>query len=258
MPFDTPHRHRVQLWLGVLLLSLLALLGPSPALALDLGSLRPAVAGAGPVITETHETGRFEGLRLATGARVFVRQGDRHVVEVRGEANVVPLIEWRVENGTLVVEDAKRFEAPGAEVTITVRRLGAVAASGSVAAVLDGLKSRTLALALGGSSAVTLRNVSLGSLRAALGGSSALEASGAAGQLTLDLGGSATVQAAQLAAQSATIQGGGSSQAVVWVSDALTVALGGSAGLGYYGSARPTQATSGAATVRHLGPAPQP
>lgn len=246
----------VQLWLAVLLLSLLVLAAPQPALALDLSVLKPAVDGTGPVVTEMHELGRFEALRASSAARVVVRQGDRHAVEVRGEANVVPLIELRIESGALVVEDARRFHSSTAEVVVTVRRLAAIAASGSTAVVAEGLKTRTLSLALGGSSTLALRGASLGSLQAALGGSSVLKASGTAGDLTLDLGGSSVVQADQLQAKSATINGGGSSQARVWVSEALTLALGGSAGVGYYGAARPTQATSGSASVRYLGPAP--
>lgn len=246
----------VQLWLAVLLLSLLVLGAPQPALALDLSALKPAVEGAGPVVSEVHEVGRFDALRVSTGARVVVRQGDRHAVELRGEANVLPLIEVRLENGSLVVEDARRFNSSTAEVVVTLRRLGAIATSGSTAVVAEGLKTRTLSLAMGGSSTLALRGASLGSLQAAMGGSSALKASGTAGDLTLDLGGSSVVQADQLQAKSATINGGGSSQARVWVSDALTLALGGSAGVGYYGAARPTQATSGSSSVRYLGPAP--
>lgn len=254
MPAMPRHVHSVPVRLGLLWLCLLF---AQPALALDLGFLHPPVTGAGPVVTELHVIGPVAGLKLSTGARVVVRQGERYAAEVKGEANVVPLIEMRVENGSLVVADAKRFDSSTAEVTVTVRRLAAIASSGSTAVVVDGLKARALSLALSGSSALTLRGVSLGTLQAALGGSSALKASGTVDELTLDLGGAATVQAAQLAAKASAIHGGGSSQATVWVSDALTVALGGSAGVGHYGAARPTQATSGSASVKYLGPAPQ-
>jgi hypothetical protein len=249
----TGRLQRARLWFAVLVLAPGA---SQRALALDLSRLMPAVAGSGPVVSEVQEIGRFNALRVSTDARVLVRQGDRHAVEVRGEANVVPLIEMRLENGSLVVEDARRFTSSTAEVVVTVRRLGAIAASGSTALVAEGLKAHALSLALGGSSTVNLRGAALDSLQAAMGGSSALKASGTVGELTLDLGGSSSVQAEQLQAKSGTINGGGSSQARVWVSDALTVALGGSAGVSYYGAARPTQATSGSSSVRYLGTAP--
>lgn len=234
----------------------LALGAGRPALALDLGWWMPAVAGSGPVVSEVREVGRFNALRVNTDARVLVRQGDRPAVEVRGEANVLPLLEMRVENGSLVVEDTRRFTSSAAEVVVTVRGLGAIAASGSTAVVVEGLQGRVLSVALGGRSTLSLRGATLDSLQAALGGASVLKASGTVGELTLDLGGSSSVNAEHMLAKSATINGGGSSQARVWVSDALTLSLGGSAGVSYYGEARPTQSTSGSASVRYLGPAP--
>lgn len=252
----TGRRQRALRCFMVLVLASLVLGAGQPALALDLGFLKPAVAGSGPVVSEVRKMESFNALRASTSARVFVRQGDRDAVEVRGEANVVPLIEVRLENGSLVVEDARRYTSSTAEVMVTARRLGAIATSGSTAVVAEGLKARALSLALGGSSTVTLRGAAVDSLQAALGGSSVLKASGTASALTLDLGGSSSVNAEQLQAKSGAINGGGSSQARVWVSDALTIALGGSASVGHFGTQRPTQATSGSSSVRYLGPAP--
>jgi Putative auto-transporter adhesin, head GIN domain len=256
-PCPTGRLRRVLIRLVVLVLAPFVLGASQPALALDPGWLMPAVVGSGPVVSEAREMASFNALRVNTSARVIVRQGDRHAVEVRGEADVVPLIETRLEMGSLVVEDARRFRSSTAEVVVTVRRLGAIAAAGSTAVVVEGIEASALSLALGGSSTVSLRRTALDSLQAALGGSSALEASGRVGTLKLALGGSSSVQAEQLQAKSVTINGGGSSKARVWVSDALTVALGGSADVGYYGAARPTQATSGSSSVSYLGPSPR-
>lgn len=240
---------------ALLLLLLLSFLCAAPARALDLASL-VAVKGEGEVAAEARNVGTFRGLSLSTAARVVVRQGEREAVEVRGEANVRPLIDTYVDNGSLVVEDSRRFTSDAAEVIVTVRRLSAIAAGKSVAVVVEGLHAPSLSLALGGSSTLSLRQARIGKLSVAQGGSSALQASGSADALACQLGGSATVQAAQLAARSVAVNGGGSAQATVWASEALSIALGGSAGVGYYGVARPTQATSGSASVRFLGAAP--
>lgn len=216
----------------------------------------PGVAPAAGVQAEARDVGSFRALSLSTAARVIVRQGERPSVEVRGEADVLPLIDTRVEDGTLVVEDAGRYTSSSAEVRITVSLLTAMATAGSVAVAAHGLKLRSLRLAMGGSSAVSLRNAVIGRLNVAMGGSSALKASGSADVLSCVLGGSAAVQASQLAAKDVSVSGGGSAQAVVWAADSLSLRLGGSAGVSHYGAARPSQTIGGSARVTYLGPAP--
>lgn len=187
---------------------MLASLAPGasqPASAFDLSRFIPAVAGAGPVVHDVQELERFDALRVNSDARVLVRQGDRQAVEVHGEANVVALIKTRVENGSLVVEDARRFTSSAAEVVVTMRRLSAIAASGSSAVVAEGLRGRALMLALGGSSVIKLSGAALDSLQAPLGGSSVLKASGVVRELTLETGDSAVAQAEQLQATSGTV-----------------------------------------------------
>ena len=242
-------------WLPALAVVFVSLLGPQDASALDVG--RPgSIAGSGPVVTEHRDVERFQALRLDTDARVVVRQGDRVSVEVRAEGNVASLIETRVEDGTLVVTDRKRFKSSSAEVVVTARRIESIATRGSVSVLAQDLTGPSLRLSLGGSSAVTVRSASLVKLHASLGGSSALKLSGTTDELVAQLGGSSVMQAAELAAGAVSIQAGGSAQAVVWAKGSLLASLGGSSGLGYYGQASPTVATAGSATVKSLGDAP--
>jgi Putative auto-transporter adhesin, head GIN domain len=240
----------------VLLASLLHWQGAS---ALDLSGVWP-VAGSGPVVKESRPVGRFRALELDTDARVVVRQGDSHSVEVQAEGNVAPLIEAYVDNGTLVVRDNKRFKSSNAAVIVTLRRISSISTSRSVAVSAENVDTPDLSLSMGGSSAVTLSSVSIGKLRAALGGASALKVSGTAEDFTSALGGSSTVAASDLAAKAVSINGGGSAQAVVWAKESLHLSLGGSSGVSYYGNVSPTLATSGSATVKSLGsvPAKQP
>ncbi|MEQ1805686.1 MAG: DUF2807 domain-containing protein [Burkholderiaceae bacterium] len=208
------------------------------------------------MISEKRDVGAFRNLKLSTGARVVIRQGKDYSVEVEAEEDVLPMLETYVEDGTLVVEDVKHFKSPSAVVVITIRGVAHIGTTGSVAVLAEELSLPTLALSMGGTSAMHLRNSSIAKLNAALGGSSVFKVSGAAGDFSLNLGGSSSVRAAELAAKRVSVTGGGSSQAVVWASESLGIALGGSAGVSYYGAARPAQVTSGSATVKFLGSTP--
>jgi Putative auto-transporter adhesin, head GIN domain len=131
----------------VLLASLLHWQGAS---ALDLSGVWP-VAGSGPVVKESRPVGRFRALELDTDARVVVRQGDSHAVEVQAEGNVAPLIEAYVDNGTLVVRDNKRFKSSNAAVIVTLRRISSISTTRSVAVSAENLDTPDLSLSMGGS-----------------------------------------------------------------------------------------------------------
>jgi hypothetical protein len=233
----------------------LALLLSQKASALDLSRIWP-VAATGAVAKESRTVNHFRALKLDTGARVVVRQGERFSVEVQAESNVAQLIETTVEDGTLVISDHKHYKSGNAEVVVTAPRIGSIETTGSVAVSAEELSGPSLRLSMGGSSVVALKSVSISKLYASLGGSSVLKASGVAKEFSLVVGGSSTIEASELAANAVSVDGGGSAQAVVWAKESLQLSLGGSSGVSYYGNVSPVLATSGKASVRSLGNAP--
>ncbi|MEO8080656.1 MAG: head GIN domain-containing protein [Caldimonas sp.] len=225
------------------------------AAAGDLGHPWPT-KGSGDVVAEIRSVGAFSSLSVDTGARVVVRQGDTASVVVKAEANVVSLIDVRVDGDRLVVEDASSFSSSTAEVTVTAKRLSGIEARGSVAVSAEGLNVPALSLSLGGSSAMSVKNSAFGKLHVALGGSSTLRLSGTADDLSAALGGSSALRAGELAAGAVSVGAGGSAQAVVWAIGSLQVASAGSSGVAYFGAVHPTLATAGSSTVRNLGTVP--
>lgn len=235
-------------------LFLLCLLLVQPARALDFGA--GALQGTGEVLREARTVESFRGLKLLTLARVVIRTGDRDAVEIQAEGNVLPLIVTRIERGTLVVEDSRRFKSSNAEVAVTVRQLERLEAGGATAVVAEGLTGPSLSLSAGGASAITLQALAVDQLRADLGGACALKMSGTAGRVMLDMGGTAAVQAAGLEARSVSIDAGGTAQALVWATQSLRISAGGVAGVRYYGVSNASVQVGGAAQVRRLGPQP--
>lgn len=235
-------------------LFLLGLLLMQPVRAFDFGT--GALQGTGEVVREARVVESFRGLKLQTRARVVVRAGDREAVEVQAEGDVLPLITTRVERGTLVVEDSRRFKSSNAEVTVTVRQLERLEAGGATAVAAEGLSGPSLSLRAGGASAITLKALAVDELRADLGGACALKASGTAGRVALDMGGTAAVQAGDLEARSVSIDAGGTAQALVWATQSLHITAGGVAGVQYYGVSNASVHVGGVAQVRRLGPQP--
>lgn len=244
-----------QAWPCTVLFALL-MLYVQAASAIDLSGIWPTT-GAGEVVKDTRNVGRFNALKLSTGARVIIQQGDRYSVAVQAEQNVVPLVDTYVEDGVLVVEDNRRFKSSNAEVVITLRHVTSIGTTGSVAVTAQGLSAPHLSVSMGGSSALTLKSVSIGKLRAALGGSSALKVGGVADDFSSELGGSSALQASELEANAISVSSGGSAHATVWAKQSLRLSVGGSSGVSYYGDVHPMLATSGSAIVKSLGSAPQ-
>ena len=230
-------------------------LGVPAASALDLGRVW-ATTASGPVTKEQRALPSFSSVRLDSDARVVIRQAEHSSVSIEAEANIAPLIESVVENGTLVIRDLKHFKSDTAEIVIGVRQLGSIETAGTVAVAAEALVLPALSVSMTGASAMSLKNVTIARLHAALGGKSALALGGTAKELSAELGGAAVLQAANLEAKAVSISGGGSSQTIVRATESLNVSLGGSAGVGFYGDVTPRLATSGSATVTRMGSSP--
>ena len=214
------------------------------------------VDGTGMVIKDMRRLSPFQSLQLETAAKVVIRQGERELVEVIAEGNVAPLIDTYVEKRRLYIQDARPFRSSQALVVVTVRQIDSIDTHGAVAVSANGLDVPLLALRLAGTSAVQLNDAVIGRLQAALGGASTLRLSGAADELAAELGDSAALRAGGFEARAVSLLGGGTSQAALWATETLSISLGGSAAVGFYGKVTPSLATSGAATVKHLGAAP--
>ena len=122
------------------------------ASALDLSRFWP-ISGSGPVAKES-PTVRFRALKLDTDARVTVREGDSHSVEVQGESNVAPHLKRMSSKTEPSSSGIATLQVSNAEVIVTSRRITSIATTGAVAVVAENLNTPTLSLSMGGSSAV--------------------------------------------------------------------------------------------------------
>ena len=217
-----------------------------------------AVRGSGNVVTQQREVGSFSGVALNGPFELVLRQGTREAVEVRGDGNVVPLVETRVETSAggrrslhVDLQRGTRL-APSTRVVVTVDfvRLDDLALGGSGEISSSGLRSNALAVSIGGSGTIRLAGLQAQRLDVSIGGSGSLDAQGQAGRLELSIGGSGNVEAGQLVAQDVRVSVAGSGNAKVNASTTLEVAIAGSGDVVHTGSAQPRVSVAGSGTVR--------
>ena len=217
-----------------------------------------AVRGSGAVIAQQRQLGAFSGVALGGPFQLVLRQGTREAVEVRGDDNVVPLVETRIETGAggrrslhVDLQRGARL-APSTRVVITVDfvRLDDLALGGSGEISGSGLRSQALAVSIGGTGSVRLTALEAERLDVSIGGSGILDAQGRAGQLELSIGGSGRVQAGTLAARDVRVNLAGSGRAHVNAATSLEITIAGSGEVVHEGGAQPRTTVIGSGTVR--------
>lgn len=248
-----PIQRRHVMRLGLPLFGLAGLCWPGAGQALGFGSLK----GSGTVQRELRGVKPFSALRLGGSMAAELRHGALPQVEVETDENLLPLIELRMEDTTLVVSEKESMRPTRRRIVVHTPGLDSLHLGGSAALRCDAWSAARLTLTCGGSASVKLQGLKLQTLFAELGGSSQVSAEGEVDELTAVLGGSAGLRAGRLQARRAALQAGGSSQSTLWVQQKLQAALSGSSGLRYHGQPTVLETSkSGSAFVKALGEGP--
>ena len=210
------------------------------AAALPGRAMAATTVGSGKVQSEGREAVDFRAMSLSGSMKLIVRQSGKEAVEVRADDNVIPLIETLVEAGTLKVR-WKRGEnirmRDDAVVTVDVKDIKAVSASGSGDVFVEPLKTAKFDLSLSGSSDAKLRSVAVDALSVNISGSGDISADGQAGTLSIHISGSGDVNTDRLQADQVSIAIAGSGDASVVANKSLQVSIAGSGEVVYSGQA---------------------
>jgi len=219
----------------------------------------PTVEGSGVARTEGRTVGGFHGLVLGVPARVEIRQGAVEALTITGDDNVVPLVETVVEGGMLKIRWAKdrdSVRAGSLAVALDVKTLDSITQGGSGQVHAARLATGTLNVKMGGSGDIVIDALDADSLSATLAGNARLVMAGRADDLEATLAGSGKLSAEKLRARRARTTVQGSADAIVWVSDSLTVTIAGSGTVAYYGRPKLTQTIVGSGVARQLADSP--
>lgn len=174
------------------------------------------------------EASGINGLQIKCGS-------SEEKLQLQGESNILPLIETRVEDGTLHIgpKPGESFSTnQPIQVTLFMDNLDNLELSGSVDSQVSGLHSERLNLDLSGSSKVKLE--------------------GTARKLDLDLSGASSASAMGLMVDDVRADMSGASKAFVAPRNTLEVDGSGASSLAYQGNPKVSKDLSGAAQLHQL------
>jgi len=247
-------------------LALAALLGVvAPAAHADDSTFRihfagwGGVTGSGKAQTESRAVSGFQAIATRGSVKLVLRQGTREGVELRGDDNILPLIETRVvdRGGVPTLEIGTKDGASYSTreplvATIDLVTLRSLKLSGSSDVVCEGLKTAALQIVVSGSGRVRMRQLGTDDLAVTISGSGDAEFSGRAGRLSLKISGSGEADTRALEADDVAVTVAGSGDVRVNARKTLAVSLAGSGSVGYTGEATVTSSIAGIGRVKKL------
>jgi hypothetical protein len=192
-----------------------------PVLCLGLISLSACnfigIHGSGVAKTETRALASFSKIDLAGSPDVDVTVGPAASVVVTADDNILPIIETKVEGGTLRIGSKQSYNTSlGVKFKITLPALEGVSVSGSGDIHVAGLKAGELEAGVTGSGDITL--------------------GGAVDRLRAQITGSGELQAGDLGAKDVRVTVTGSGDAAVRATEQLDASVTGSGDVRYSGN----------------------
>ena len=201
-----------------------------------------AIEGSGRIVTEEKKVQNFRAVTIAVPGKIQVRQGEREGVQIETDDNIQAAMETVVEGETLKIRMKQKDAYPKTRhlnVTVYVKHLDELTLDSSGSVQSDKIVSNDLKLRLGGSGDVIISELKADSLKVAIGGSGSFSARGVAPQISAAIGGSGKLDMRYLSAKDVRISIGGSGKVETWVSDNLSVSIGGPGDGDYFGDPPP-------------------
>jgi hypothetical protein len=201
-------------------------------LAGGLAACEIAKQGEGPVTSETRQTEAFTQIDVTGGIGITLRIGSPQPIEVRAQANLLPIIATEVEGGTLRIHAKENFRATERiQVVIQVPSLEAAKMGGGSTGQVDGLAGESFALDLSGGSVMT--------------------ATGTASSIALVESGGSRASLHDLAAKTVVLNISGGSIATIQASGSVTGSAAGGSRATVRGAATMSVQATGGSTVSH-------
>jgi hypothetical protein len=197
--------------------------------------IEDGIKGSGVMKTESRSVSGYHAIALNGVGTLKITQDGTESVSITAEDNLLPLIESKVENGTLTLgpADGKSINpTKSIDFDVHVKSLSNLGLAGAGTVDATGIKGDKLAIDVSGTG---LLNVE-----------------GKVDDLSLTLSGAGNYEGKKLESKSATIQSSGAGRAVVNASDTLTVNISGLGKVDYVGSPKITKDISGLGSVTHV------
>jgi hypothetical protein len=236
----------------------LAAAGSVQAWSWTLGS-GEKVKGSGEIVSESRDLGGFDGISLAGGFKVLVRQGTTPKLELKADRNLLALIETRVVEGskgrTLEIAPKRGYNlSPSAtpQITLEMAQLRAISIGGSGEVRVEAMKTPGVDASIAGSGDIRFVDLNSESLALKVAGSGDVVAAGRTGSLTVSVAGSGDVRTKELTADEVKVNIAGSGDVEVYAAKTLKVSIAGSGGVGYLGAPQISSSVAGSGSIKKL------
>ncbi|MCA9667528.1 MAG: DUF2807 domain-containing protein [Myxococcales bacterium] len=185
------------------------------------------VEGNGVEGSAQRKLGAFSTVSVGGAFALDLRRGSPQKVVVRGDANLLPLVETTVESGRLRVRCRKSVSPRrGLRLEVVTPTLDGLALSGAAKGTVHGVDSKRFVLRISGAAKLAL--------------------DGKADALSVTSSGAAKVDARALKVRAAKVHASGAAKVDVDASETLDVQASGAVAVSYSGSPKLTQSLSGA------------
>jgi hypothetical protein len=195
------------------------------------------VVGSGKMVQETRAINNVAKVDLSTAARVEIIQGAKESLQLSLDDNLVELIEIKMRGNTLTIRDKESFKSRDAQLTIHLKSLDELVASGVSNAIAKELDTKKLMLDVSGASRVRIDMLKTEVLDTTTSGASSAKLTGYARELRADYSGASAIQAGSLKSERVKATGSGTARAYVVVSDSINGSVTGTALLDASGTA---------------------
>jgi hypothetical protein len=214
------------------------------------------IDGSGRVISEDRTLPAFQSVILNTPAVVTVSQGSPQRVQLTADDNVLPLISTTVRNGDLSIGYTRPCVRPTSAVQIHVTSPDisglSILGAGDIRSA-GVIRGSSLTSAITGSGSMNLA-AEVSTLKSSITGTGTVVLTGSADDLALSIPGAGTIDASKLKASRVTVEILGSGNALVDVTDSLTVKITGSGSVLYSGNPSSIdQSITGSGIIRKVG-----
>ena len=203
----------------------------------DDGGLFNCDRGEGDVITKKLNMPEFEGIKLDISADVFITQGDEQLVEVKGQENIIDLLQLDVQNDTWDIEFdgcVRNHEKLEIFITIPTIKELRISGSGSINST-NFITGEEMELKVSGSGDMDL-GLEVEKIDARISGSGKMKLEGKTELLDIEVSGSGDVHSFELTSEECNVIIKGSGDVEVFVTDKLDIRISGSGDVFYKGN----------------------
>jgi hypothetical protein len=172
------------------------------------------VSGSGEIITETRNVANFYNVSVSGSSNIFITRGDNFEVKVKGYENIIPYLETKIQDGTLLIafRANSNISNDNSEVFITMPSLNSVVTSGSgnISTTGEFLGSGNFKASTSGSGSISIESGSADNFQVNIYGSGSVKSFGFTAQQTVvNIEGSGNAEITVLQNLNATIKASG-------------------------------------------------